>query len=168
MPCSRYSSVKHRRSSLIDAPYCRQADWWKNPDQSDEDNASCYDSATKPSYQVAKRSKRWSVVFLSSGPRRSTDAEEQFKHYALKWKAETGGDSSLTSITNNMSYLRVIGLGEKAIPLILQDLQKEPAPWFVALRAISEDDSVGRDSPGDFHKMAAAWIRWGKDHGYIQ
>jgi hypothetical protein len=96
-----------------------------------------------------------------------TEAEAKFRHYASKWKEEIGGESSLTNITNNMNYLRIIRIGDEAIPLILQELQRDPAPWFVALRAISEDDSVGRDSPGNFRKMAAAWIQWGKDHGYI-
>jgi len=96
-----------------------------------------------------------------------TEAEAKFRYYASKWKEEIGGDSSLTNITSNMNYLRIIRIGDKAIPFILQELQQEPAPWFVALRAISEDDSVGRDSPGNFRKMAAAWIQWGKDRGYI-
>jgi len=106
-------------------------------------------------------------VVLPSGLQGLTEAEKKFRYYAAKWKAEIGGDSSLTSITNNMNYLRIIRIGHEAIPLILQELQREPAPWFVALRAISEDDSVGRDSPGNFGKMAAAWIQWGKEHRYI-
>jgi hypothetical protein len=106
-------------------------------------------------------------VVLSPSLQGLTEAEKKFRYYAAKWKDEIGGDSSLTNITNNMNYLRIIRIGDEAIPLILQELQREPAPWFVALRAISEDDSVGRNSPGDFRKMAAAWIQWGKDHGHI-
>lgn len=97
-----------------------------------------------------------------------TEAEIKFRHYAAKWKEEIGGDSSLTNATSNMNYLRIIRLGDVAIPLILRELQKEPAPWFIALRAISEDDSVGRDSPGDFRKKAADWIRWGIEHEHIK
>jgi hypothetical protein len=111
--------------------------------------------------------KNWSIVLLSYAPPDFTQTQAKFRYYAAKWKHETGGDSSLTNITSNMNYLRIIRIGEEAIPLILQELQRESAPWFVALRAISEDDSVGRDSPGDFRKMAAAWIQWGKDRGYI-
>jgi len=106
-------------------------------------------------------------VVLAPGLQELTETEKKFRYYAAKWKDEVGGDSSLTSITGNMNYLRIIRIGDKAIPLILQELQREPAPWFVALRAISEEDSVGRDSPGNFRKMAAAWIQWGKDRGYI-
>jgi hypothetical protein len=95
-----------------------------------------------------------------------TDAEKQFSYYASKWKEETEGDSSLTNITGNMNYLRIIRMGDQAIPLILRELERESAPWFVALMAITGIDSVGRNSPGNFDKMADAWIQWGKEHGY--
>jgi len=94
-------------------------------------------------------------------------SEEKFQFYLSRWKEETGGESSLTNITSNMNYLRIISLGIEAVPMILRELQREPAPWFVALRAITEDDSVGRDFPGDFRAKAAAWIRWGQEHGYV-
>jgi hypothetical protein len=107
------------------------------------------------------------VNIPESGRQGAKEAEKKFQYYLSKWKEETGGDSSLTNITSNMNYLRIISLGIDAIPMILRELQREPAPWFVALRAITEDDSVGRDSPGDFRKKAAAWIQWGKEHGYV-
>lgn len=168
MSCSQHSSAKSRKTRLTDAPYCRHADWWKNPDQqSYEENEPRGYSETKQSYRLPKREKSWSIVVLSSGLQELTEHEKKFRYYASKWKDETGGDSSLTNITSNMNYLRIIRIGDEAIPLILRELRREPAPWFVALRAISEDDSIGRDSPGDFRKTAAAWIQWGKDHGYI-
>ena len=168
MPCSQYSSVRSRKTHPTDAPYGQHADWWKNPDcQSREGNAQSQYFDPKPSYTIHRRGKNWSLVVLSPSLQGLTEAEKKFRYYAAKWKDEIGGDSSLTNITNNMNYLRIIRIGDEAIPLILQELQREPAPWFVALRAISEDDSVGRNSPGDFRKMAAAWIQWGKDHGHI-
>ncbi len=66
-----------------------------------------------------------------------------------------------------MNYLRIIGIGEPAIPLILRELQRESGPWFVALRALTGEDTVGRDCPGDFRKIAFAWLEWGKSRGYI-
>ena len=167
MSCSQHSSVRSWKTHPTDAPYCRHADWWKNPDcQSREENLQSQYFGQRPSYTIRRRVKNWSLVVLSS-LQGLTEAEAKFRYYASKWKEEIGGDSSLTNITSNMNYLRIIRIGDKAIPFILQELQQEPAPWFVALRAISEDDSVGRDSPGNFRKMAAAWIQWGKDRGYI-
>ena len=168
MPYSQHSSARNRKTCQTDAPYCRHPDWWKNTGhQTWEEKTPARYSETKPRYQIPKKEKNWSIVVLAPGLQELTETEKKFRYYAAKWKDEVGGDSSLTSITGNMNHLRIIRIGDKAIPLILQELQREPAPWFVALRAISEDDSVGRDSPGNFRKMAAAWIQWGKDHGYI-
>jgi len=51
--------------------------------------------------------------------------------------------------------------------LILRELQKEPAPWFLALRVITGEDTVGRNDAGNFSKMADAWLTWGRERGYI-
>lgn len=193
MPNSQPSLAENNRTYRTDAPsYCRHSDWWKKPE-----GRSCKEQSTskcipgcikdaensrtktrkldageyiyrKSGYQVPRKKKsNWSILVLASGLDGLTEAENKFRHYAAKWKEEIGGDSSLTNITSNMNYLRIISIGDEAIPLILQELQREPAPWFVALRAISEEDSVGRDSPGNFRKIAASWIQWGKDRAYI-
>jgi hypothetical protein len=108
-----------------------------------------------------------SIEIPSSSQAALSQNEKKFQFYLQKWKDETGGDSSLTNITSNMNYLRIIGIGAQAIPLILRELQRQPAPWFVALRAITENDNVGRNFPGDFKKKAFEWIQWGKDNGHL-
>jgi hypothetical protein len=169
MPCLQHSAVKNRRSYLPDTSYSRNVDWSKNPvEQSRQESAPSRYSHQIKGYQLTRREKtNWSIFFISPNAQGLTEAEAKFRYYASKWKEEIGGESSLTNITNNMNYLRIIRIGAEAIPLILQELQQHPAPWFVALRAITEDDSVGRNSPGNFRAMAAAWIQWGKDHGHI-
>ena len=66
-----------------------------------------------------------------------------------------------------MNYLRIISLGWKVVPLILRELQREPAPWFLALRAITGEENVGREHPGNFRGMAEAWLAWGRERGYV-
>ena len=114
---------------------------------------------------TAAPSKLWGLSCQSTSI--DSTIEQQFQNYLKLWKKETAGDSSLNRITGNMNYLRIMTMGKGVIPLILRELQREPAPWFVALRALSKDDSIGRDSPGDFRKIASAWIRWGKQQAYI-
>lgn len=166
-----HPSRRERRAHLIDAPYSRHVDWWKNPEgnlQKDVKAQSRY-SHQISNYKLPRRRKtNWSILYISSDDRVLTETERKFRYYAEKWKEEIGGDSSLTNATSNMNYLRIIKLGDDAIPLILQELKKGPAPWFIALRAISEDDTVGRGSPGDFRKKAADWIQWGIEHGHIK
>jgi hypothetical protein len=93
--------------------------------------------------------------------------QSKFDSHASKWRDDTGGDSSLTNIIGNINYLKIIRMGDDALPFILRELQREPAPWFVALRVITDDDSVGRDTPGDFRAMAKAWLEWGRARGHI-
>jgi hypothetical protein len=93
--------------------------------------------------------------------------ELKFKFLTKQWREEIGAESSLSRITGNVNYLKVISLGTAVIPLILKELQKEPAPWFVALRALTEEENVGREYTGNFRKMAGEWIRWGRENNYI-
>src|SRR6266446_2573528 len=97
----------------------------------------------------------------------SDNTEAQFGSLSQKWREEVGAESSLSKITGNMNYLRVISLGKKAVPLILRDLQREPAPWFLALRAITGAEDVGQEHAGNFRMMASSWIAWGREKGYI-
>ena len=92
---------------------------------------------------------------------------EEFGTLAKKWREEVGAESSLSKITGNLNYLRVISLGKRAVPLILRDLQRDPAPWFLALRAITGQENVGREHAGNFKSAADSWIAWGKENGYI-
>ena len=75
--------------------------------------------------------------------------------------------SSAQLSASHAAYLRVIGMGERAIPLILEDLQKKPEHWFVALYAITGENPVPEESRGRLDKMADAWVAWGQQNGYI-
>ena len=96
-----------------------------------------------------------------------TSIETEFRRLANQWREQVGGDSSLSRITGNINYLKVISLGREAIPLILKELQKQPAPWFVALRALTGEEGVGRTHTGNFRRMADDWITWGRENKYI-
>jgi hypothetical protein len=50
-------------------------------------------------------------------------------------------------------------MGEPAVPLILEDLQREPDQWFWALEAITEENSVPPEAARRTPMMAAAWIQ---------
>jgi hypothetical protein len=65
------------------------------------------------------------------------------------------------------SYQNVIGMGEPAIPMILEELRQEPDHWFWALEAISLENPVPQESMGKVEEMADAWIQWGIKKGYI-
>ena len=95
--------------------------------------------------------------------------EEEFQHCAAAWKRDTGHLSVAGQIAKHPSYRRIVEMGESAIPLILNDLKKEPNHWFLALSAIAKDaPKVDEQDKGKMKAISDAWIEWGKDKGYIE
>ena len=95
-----------------------------------------------------------------------------FEMLVSKWKKERGITSSITHMVICPSYQRIIGLGEKAVPLLLQQLESElkfnnPDHWFWALRVITNENPVEEADQGDMNRMAKAWIEWGRSSGYV-
>ena len=64
------------------------------------------------------------------------------------------------------AYQRIIGMGESAIPLLLEELDARPDHWAWALRAITGVDPVPDASRGKLRPTADAWVKWGRDNGY--
>ena len=64
-------------------------------------------------------------------------------------------------------YQRIIGMGLPAVPLILEELQRDPDQWFWALEAITEEDPVQPEVIGKVRLMAQAWIEWGRRQGIL-
>ena len=64
-------------------------------------------------------------------------------------------------------YQKIIGMGKEALPLILNELQREPDQWFWAHESITDQDPVPPEAAGKVRLMAQAWIEWGKKNGII-
>ncbi|VTR93372.1 Cytidylate kinase OS=Candidatus Nitrososphaera evergladensis SR1 GN=NTE_03352 PE=4 SV=1: AAA_18 [Gemmata massiliana] len=93
-----------------------------------------------------------------------SDVSERFRKLATKWRAAVGPLSSSTKIIQHPAYQEIIKLGRDAVPLILQELEKKPDHWFAALRAITGEDPVAPEDRGRMDRMAASWVRWGREH----
>ncbi|SRR6266540_6025100 len=91
---------------------------------------------------------------------------KQFAKHTQRWKAETAFSSSVHQITAHPSYLRIIGMGSAALPLIFEELEKRPGHWFSALYAITDENPVPDRDAGRIKKMAHHWINWGRLHGF--
>lgn len=76
-----------------------------------------------------------------------------FKLLVEQWLVERGATSSITEMACR-SYLRIIGMGRSAIPLILRQMNQEgdePDMWFVALQMlITGEDPVTDEIRWDF------------------
>ena len=65
-------------------------------------------------------------------------------------------------------YQRIIGMGWPVVPLLLDELQRQPDQWFWALEAITDEDPVPPEAAGNVDLMAQAWINWGARQGLVK
>ena len=88
--------------------------------------------------------------------------EAEFQALAQQWKSECAFLSSTSAMLAHPAYQAIVDLGQPIVPLLLQDLEKEPVHWFEALKAITGEDPVATDDWGNIRAMTAAWLAWGR------
>ena len=109
------------------------------------------------------------IDFPSVGPNATTSAlRELFEVLATEWKKKSYHMSNNAQMALLRCYQRIIGMGWPAVPLILEELRREPNQWFWALEAITGENPVSPDIAGKVHLAARAWIDWGIAKGFIQ
>ena len=91
-----------------------------------------------------------------------------FKRLSEDWRRNRPRGVDVADMVMHPSYQRIIGMGEDAIPLILNELDRQPDHWFWALHSITGADPVPKDCQGNISKMANAWIEWGRRNGFRQ
>jgi hypothetical protein len=94
------------------------------------------------------------------------ELEKRFAALAAEWKAERGHSSSISKLCTHPAYQQIIGMGQKAIPLLLRELEREPDHWFWALKAITGVNPVPQESRANLREMARHWVEWGHEQGY--
>ena len=95
------------------------------------------------------------------------EMRDRFRRLAAEWKQQSRYLSNTAQMAMLWPYQRIIGMGWPAVPLILEELGREPDQWFWALEAITEENPVPPDAAGHVHRSADAWGRWGRDRGLI-
>ena len=95
-------------------------------------------------------------------------APDGFADLAETWRRETAVISSSTEIAMHPAYQQIIGMGWAVVPLILQELRREPDHWFWALEAITGEDHVPPEAAGKVRAMAQAWVDWGIRRGLLK
>ena len=92
------------------------------------------------------------------------DVKETFHQLVEQWRKERpAASSSIAEIIACPSYLRIIGMGRRALPLIIEQLEhegSEPDHWCAALEAVTGEDPVPEEAQGDNVRIAQAWIAW--------
>lgn len=106
-----------------------------------------------------------SLLFNSPRELRVDRRRTEFAMLAEQWRRDTMHLSVIAQKVIHPAYLRIIGMGEFAIPLLLEELRDRPSHWFVALKATSGEDPA----PTGSNPLQArdAWIEWGRRKGYL-
>ncbi len=102
-----------------------------------------------------------------SQPEKNQDVERQFRSLVGEWQMDVASLSSTTARVQHPSYRAIIALGPAVVPVLLRELEQRPNHWFAALRALTGADPVPPSDRGRIGPMTEAWIKWGKEHGYL-
>ncbi len=92
----------------------------------------------------------------------------RFQHLVAEWKESSRYLSNTSQMAMLPSYQRIIGMGWPAVPLIIEELQREPDHWFWALEAITEQNPVPPSLAGQVPAMAECWVEWGREQGLLR
>jgi hypothetical protein len=99
---------------------------------------------------------------------RDFSVRERFERLVAEWKEQSRYLSNTAQMAMLRPYQRIIGMGPSAVPLILEELQREPDQWFWALESITEQNPVPPEAAGKVRPMAQAWVQWGKQQGLLK
>jgi hypothetical protein len=87
-----------------------------------------------------------------------------FTELANRWTKETSEIASPTRRFMHPDYQRIIGMGQPALPWLIERLRNQPDDWFWALAAITGDVPLPDDF--GFESARRAWLNWGAAQGY--
>ena len=120
-----------------------------------------YNSQTMPQLQVPRIDSATSNVAKSE-----IDATtEKFYSLATQWKRETGRFSVIARRYENPAYKAILDMRELAIPLILNELKRNPDRWFSALEKLTGENPA-KDAV-NFYEAVDRWVAWGIASEYI-
>ncbi len=110
------------------------------------------------------------VTPASASPRVAPEPgiHERFQRLAAEWKEQSRCLSNSAQMAMLKPYQRIIGMGPAVVPLILEELRREPDQWFWALEAITEQNPVPHEALGKTRQMAEAWLHWGNQQGLLE
>ncbi len=90
-------------------------------------------------------------------------ARAKFNRLKAQWVREMPASSRMRDLTSCDAYLRIVGMGEKALPFLIEEVRKEPRAWYRALELITEANPV--TPGGGLDSIAEAWARWATENG---
>jgi hypothetical protein len=99
----------------------------------------------------------WSVEGLAD---RTFEPIYEFQRLTRQWKKETFLCSSVNALEQHPAMRKIVGMGKKAVPLIMVSLEGESAWWFGALRELTGINPVPAEDSGRVRQMREHWLKW--------
>ena len=89
----------------------------------------------------------------------------RFHSLVQQWKQETAHHSNIAKKALHPAYQEIIGMGKAAVPLLLDELRREPDDWFWALHAITGANPVPAASAGNIRANGGGMAQLGFGKG---
>jgi hypothetical protein len=86
----------------------------------------------------------------------------EFRRLVQNWKEYKKYISSLSDITNNEAYKKIIEKGKTFLNYIIVEMKSDPDYWFDALKQITKKDPVKPEHWGSLEEMTKDWL------GYLE
>lgn len=106
-------------------------------------------------------------TLIGTSPSDTVGLRQRFQRLVAEWKEQSRYLSNSAQMAMLKPYQRIIGMGWPAVPLILEEMRREPDQWFWALEAITEENPVAAEALGKVRVMTQAWIEWGHKQGLL-
>ena len=94
------------------------------------------------------------------------DTNLQFPQLKDQWLNETRFLSDPSEVYSNDNYIKIIELGKKVIPYLIEDLETANTDWLFALHQITGDDPIAPNHVGKFGLMKSDWLNWADKTGW--
>ncbi len=91
----------------------------------------------------------------------------EFHVLAAKIKEDTKYDSGFQGIIDHPAHKEIVAEGGGVLKFILQDMQKDPWHWFMALYLITGEKVIKDEHRGRLTEMTNDWLTWGRENGII-
>ena len=98
----------------------------------------------------------------------STKVRERFQRLKEEWKEASRYMSKTGQMASLECYQKIIAMSWPVVPLILEELRREPDFWFKALETITGENPVPPAIAGKVALAAKAWLDWGLERGLIK
>ena len=100
-------------------------------------------------------------------PRPIETTEQQFRRLRNEWLRDTALVSDPIEKFMHPAHIKILGMGDKILTLVLKEVEKMSGHWFMILEAISQESPVTPEDTASLERTARAWVEWGKREGLI-